>query len=326
MTIPGQHRMRRVGFLLVLLTVPVAAQTAGEKVYRLAELAPSEASLEITRAETLPELARLGFRDGRNLILDERAGDAAAMDGMARELLRAVPDAIVAIGPDAIVAAAKATRTVPIITFGNDPVQRGFAVSHARPGGNVTGVVILAEELDGKRVDILHEAVPEARRVAALLLPSLPYRASIEREMRAVAASIGMELLVVDAKGPEDYPAAFDAMRAAGVQALVITANPTFNRDAGLLAELALKRGFPMVCEWAENARSGCLLGYDPSRRELRRRVAYYVARIFLGAAPADLPIETPTRFELAINLKTAKALGLTVPASLLARADEVIE
>jgi putative ABC transport system substrate-binding protein len=174
MTIPGQHRMRRVGFLLVLLTVPVAAQTAGEKVYRLAELAPSEASLEITRAETLPELARLGFRDGRNLILDERAGDAAAMDGMARELLRAMPDAIVAIGPDAIVAAAKATRTVPIITFGNDPVQRGFAVSHARPGGNVTGVAILAEELDGKRVDILHEAVPEARRVAALLLPTLP--------------------------------------------------------------------------------------------------------------------------------------------------------
>ncbi len=326
MAAPGQHRMRRVGLLLVILAAPVTAQIGGEKVYRLAELAPSDASLEITRAETLPELAKLGFREGRNLILDERAGDAAAMDGLARELLRANPDAIVAIGPDAIGAAAKATRTVPIVTFGNDPVQRGFAVSHARPGGNVTGVVILAEELDGKRVDILHEAVPEARRVAALLLPSLPYRASTERETRAVAESSGMELLAFDATGPEDYPAAFAAMRAAGVQALVIKANPTFNRDAGLLAKLALNAGMPMVCEWAENARSGCLLGYGPSRSELRRRVAYYFARIFLGTAPADLPIETPIHFELAINLKTAKALGLTVPPSLLARADEAIE
>ncbi len=118
--------MRRVGLLLVILAAPVTAQIGGEKVYRLAELAPSDASLEITRAETLPELAKLGFREGRNLILDERAGDAAAMDGLARELLRANPDAIVAIGPDAIGAAAKATRTVPIVTFGNDPVQRGL--------------------------------------------------------------------------------------------------------------------------------------------------------------------------------------------------------
>jgi putative ABC transport system substrate-binding protein len=318
--------MRCVALLLVVLAAPVGAQAAGEKVYRLGELAPSTASLEITRGETLPELARLGFREGHNLVLDERAGDAAAMEGLARELLLAKPDAIIAIGPDAIRAAAEATRTVPIVTFGNDPVQRGFAVSHARPGGNVTGVVILAEELDGKRVDILHEAVPAARRVGALLLPSLPYRASLEREVRAVASSIGMELLAFDAAGPDDYPAAFTAMHMAGVQALVITANPTFNRDAGLLARFALETDLPMICEWAENARSGCLLGYGPSRGELRRRVAYYVARIFQGAVPAELPIETPTHFELAINLKTARALGLTIPPSLLARADELIE
>ncbi len=318
--------MRRLAFLFVILAAPVGAQAAGETVYRVGELAPSAASLEITRSETLPELARLGFREGQNLILDERAGDAAEMDGLARELLLDKPNAIIAIGPDAIRAAAEATRTVPIVTFGNDPVQRGFAASHARPGGNVTGVVILAEELDGKRVDVLHEAVPAARRVAALLLPSLPYRASIEREMRAVAASLKMELLTFDAASPNDYPAAFAAMRTAGVRALVITANAMFNRDAGLLAELALKAGLPMVCEWAENARSGCLLGYGPSRSELRRRVAYYVARILQGTAPGELPIETPTHFELAINLKTAKALGLTVPPSLLARADEVIE
>jgi putative ABC transport system substrate-binding protein len=318
--------MRRLGLLLAMLAAPALAQTAGERIFRLAELAPSAASLEITRAETLPELAKLGFREGRNLILDERAGEPADMERLARELLLAKPDAIIAIGPDAIGAGAGATKTVPIVTFGADPVRRGLAASFARPGGNVTGVVILAEDLDGKRLDVLHEAVPAARRVAALFLPTLAYRQTTERDVRTVASSSGIELLAFDAEGPDDYPAAFAAMRAAGAQALLITANATFNRDAERLAQLALETGLPMICEWAENARSGCLLGYGPSRGDLRRRVAHHVARIFQGTKPGDLPIETPTRFELAINLKTAKALGLDVPPSLLARADEVIE
>jgi putative ABC transport system substrate-binding protein len=316
----------RIAVLLLLLAGPVAAQTTTEKVYRLAELASSRASLEITRAETLPELAKLGFREGRNLTLDERAGDVTVMEGLARELLLAKPDAIIAIGPDAIRAAATATKTTPIVTFGSDPVRPGFAASFAHPGGNVTGVVILAEQLDGKRLDLLREAAPGARRVAALLLTSLPYHQSIEQEVRAVAVSSGIELLTLDAEGPDDYPAAFAAMRAAGVQALLITGNPTFNRDAALLARLALEMHLPIMCEWAENAQSGCLLGYGPNRSELRRRVAHHVARIFQGTAPGELPIEAPTHFELAINLKTAKLLGLTLPPSLLARADEVIE
>jgi putative tryptophan/tyrosine transport system substrate-binding protein len=318
--------MRRFGLLLALLAAPVMAQTAGERVFRLAELASSGPSLDITRAETLPELAKLGFREGRNLILEERAGEPAEMERLARELVLAKPDAIIGIGPDAIGAAAGATKTVPIVTFGNDPVRRGLAASYAHPGGNVTGVVILAEDLDGKRLDVLHEAVPSARRVAALYLPSLAYRDTSEREVRTVASSRDIELVAFDVEGPEHYRAAFAAMRAAGAQALLITANPTFNRDAGRLVQLALEAHLPMMCEWAENARSGCLLGYGPSRSDLRRRVAHYVARIFQGATPADLPVETPTRFELAINVKTAKALGLEVPPSLLARADEVIE
>ncbi len=318
--------MRTLALLLMMLAAPAAAQTASERVFRLAELAPSAASLEITREETLPELAKLGFREGRNLILEERAGEPAEMERLARELLLAKPDAIIAIGPDAMSAAAGATKTVPIVTFGNDPVRRGLAASYARPGGNVTGVVILAEDLDGKRLDVLHEAVPAARRVAALFLPSLAYRQTTERDVRTVASSSGIELLAFDAEGPGDYPAAFAAMRVAGAQALLITANAMFNRDARRLAQLALEMRLPMMCEWAENARSGCLLGYGPSRGDLRRRVAHHVARIFQGTMPGDLPIEMPTRFELAINLKTAKALGLEVPASLLARADEVIE
>jgi putative ABC transport system substrate-binding protein len=318
--------MRPTAVILFMLAAPAAAQTTEDRVYRLAELAPSTASLDITRAETLPELAKLGFQEGHNLTVIERAGDAATMEGLVRELLQIKPDAIIAIGPDAIRAAAETTRTVPIVTFGANPVQRGFAASLAHPGGNVTGVVILAEKLDGKRLDLLREAAPAARRVAALLLPSLPYRRPLEEDLRAVAAVRGIDLLIFEAEGPDDYPAAFAAMRSAEAQALLITGSPTFNRDSGLLARLALETHLPVMCEWAENAQSGCLLGYGPSRTELRRRLAHYVARIFKGAAPGDLPIETPTHFELAINLKTAKGLQIDVPTLLLTRADDVIE
>jgi putative tryptophan/tyrosine transport system substrate-binding protein len=318
--------MRRIALILWLIAGPVAAQTSSERVFRLAELGPSGVSLEITRAATLPELAKLGFHEGRNLVVDERSGDASAIDRLAQELLLAKPDAFIAIGPDAIRAAALATKTVPIVTFGPDLVQLGYAASFARPGGNVTGVVILTEDLDGKRAALLHEAVPAARRVAALFQPSLPYRQAIERGVRAVGASSGIEVLAFEAEGVDAYPAAFAAMRSAGAQALLITGSPTFNRDAELLARLALSAALPVMCEWADNARSGCLLGYGPNRDELRRRIAHYVARIFRGSTPNELPIEGPTHFELAVNLKTAKQLGLDVPASLLAQADEVIE
>ncbi|HKX08772.1 MAG TPA: ABC transporter substrate binding protein [Stellaceae bacterium] len=167
---------------------------------------------------------------------------------------------------------------------------------------------------------------PGAHRVAALLLKSLPNRASNERMMRDVAVRIGLAFLPFDAAGPEDYPAAFAAMRAAGAEALVIEANPIFYRDATQLAALALEGGLPTVCEWADMAQSGCLLGYGPSRTELRRRNGEQIARIFRGAAPGDLPIETATRFDFALNARTAKALGITIPPSILARADEVIE
>ena len=318
--------MRRLAFLLFMLAAPAAAQMADQRAYRLAVLNPSAASADFTRSVTLLELAKLGFREGLNLVVDERVGDAEKMGELVRELLLAKPDAIIAIGPDAISAASQATSTVPIVMFGNDPVRKGVAVSLARPGGNVTGVAILGTELDGKRLDLLREAVPAARRVAALMLSSSPDRATSEAEMRGVAAKTGIELVVLDVSGPSDYPAAFTAMPGAGAQALIIVANAIFYRDAEALARLALQAGLPTACEWAEMARSGCLLGYGPSRTALRRRLAYFVARIFQGAAPGELPIETPTLFEFAINLKTAHALDLGIPPAVLSRADEVIE
>lgn len=318
--------MRGIACLLLLIAAPVAAQTATERIYRLGELASTRDSLDITRAETLPELARLGYREGRNVFLDERVADAAAIRTVAREMVLNKPDAIIAIGAEAIDAIAGATKTVPIITYGADPVRLGLAVSLARPGGNVTGLVILAEELDAKRLDLLTEMAPRARPVAALLHRSLSYRLQIEQSLRSSAAKRGIELLTFDVDGPEEYSAAFAAMHAAGAQALVVTGSPTFNRDAELLARRALGMALPVMCEWAENAQSGCLLGYGPNRREMRHRLAHYVSRIFQGAAPADLPIETPTHFELAINLRTARTLGIEIPTSLLARADQVIE
>jgi putative tryptophan/tyrosine transport system substrate-binding protein len=318
--------MRRLALLFLVLASPAAAQAADQRVYRLGELAPTAVSLEVTRSVTVPELAKLGFREGSNLVLDERVGEADKMEEVARDLLLGNPDAIIAIGPDAVKAASQATRSVPIVMFGSDPVAMGVAASLGRPGGNVTGVAILGVQLDGKRLDLLREAVPTVRKVAALMLPSSPDRAASEAELRGVAASTGIELVVLDVTGPTDYEEAFAAMHAAGARALVIMANPIFYRDSESLARLALQAGIPTVCEWAEMARSGCLLGYGPSRPALRRRVAYFVARIFQGATPGELPIETPTVFEFAINLKTAQALGVIVPPALLSRADEVID
>ena len=319
--------MRRSLAVLLVLMAPFIAPTAEERVYRLAELEPTAAALELTHSLTLPELAKLGFNEGRNLVLDNRVGDPVAMGQFARGLVRAHADAIVAIGNDAISAVHEATSTVPVVIFGTDPVENGWAESLAHPGGNITGVAVLQRELDGKRLDLLHEAVPTARRVAVLLAPrSNPGRQPSEREISAVAAHIRIKILTFEAAGSEDYPAAFAAMREAGAQGLLIMAHPTFYPDAEPLARLALQAGLPTVCGWAEMARSGCMIGYAPSRPELRRRMAYHVALIFQGAAPADLPIEQPTRYELAVNLQIAKALGLTIPPSILARADEVIE
>ena len=165
--------------------------------------------------------------------------------------------------------------------------------------------------------------MPSAQHLAALLVPPSP---GSEREMLAAASNAGVELRVYPVTGPDEYAASFAKMRAEGAQALAITGNPMLYRDGERLAKLALDAGLPTACEWAEMARSGCLFGYGPDRAELRRRVAYYIAHIFRGSAAGDLPLELPSHYEFAINLKIAKALGLTIPQSILASADEAIE
>jgi putative tryptophan/tyrosine transport system substrate-binding protein len=310
--------------LMAAIATPAHAQRP-DRVYRLGHLAASTLGEQFSRDLLMPELAKLGFVEGRNLVVEWRVGNAAAHPDLTRELLAARPDAIVALGP-AVIGAHAATRSVPIVGFGTDPVEIGLAASFARPGGNVTGIVILAGELDAKRLDLLRDALPGRRRVAALLSSTAPASRWSERDMRAVATSAAIDLLVFSVAAPADYASAFTAMREAGAEALVIAASPRLNNDMKDLAALALQARLPTICEWARSAHEGCLIGYGPERLALLRRNADQLARIFRGTAPGEIPIEQPTVFELAVNLKVARTLGIDLPAALVTRADEVIE
>jgi putative tryptophan/tyrosine transport system substrate-binding protein len=309
-----------------LLPSLASAQEPG-RVYRMAVISPSEAAVELIRNLQLPELARLGFVVGRNLTLTTHAGVPARMPELAREAIATKPDVVIAVSTVAILAVKEASSTVPIAMsfIGEDPVAKGLAVSLARPGGSATGVAMMAAQLDGKRASLLHEFVPAARRIA-ILTGRPPRHAEGAEEAQRVARELGLETDVFYADEPADYVAAFAGMRTARSEALVIISAPDFFRDAALLSRLALEAGLPTVCEWASMAHDGCLIGYGPNFAALWRRPAEYVAQILRGAKPGELPIEQPTLFEFAVNLKTAKALGLTIPESALQRADEVFE
>ncbi len=233
-------------------------------------------------------------------------------------------DIIVAVSPPAIVAAKQATSTIPIVMAfwgGEGLVESGVVASFARPGGNITGIYMLAAELDAKRFELLLEALPNARRVAVLN----PGDGWTFTEVRQAARAAGIQLHITAPPGPEGYDRVFDTMARARVDAVLVLSFPRFNYEHQRIIEAAAKRRIPAMYEWGEIARDGGLMAYGPVRSELHRRVAIYVDRILKGANPGDLPVEQPTKFEFVVNLKTAKALGLTIPQSILARADEVI-
>jgi putative ABC transport system substrate-binding protein len=328
--------MKRRDLLLIALVVPLLptptpAQTQ-EKVWRVNVLTPNRFGESTIRQFTLPELARLGFEEGRNLAYHVFSADEQheRLPALAAELVATKPDVIIAVGPSSIKAARAATSTIPIVMSfgGEDPVTAGWAQSYARPGGNITGVVMLSPELDGKRFHVLHEAFPSRRRVAVLFhtqARTVPDD-RFTRHVQAAARSSGVEILTFYAADSAEYGSVFEAIRSARPDALQIASSPVFTSDAGRLAELAIAAGLPTICEWPDSAKKGCLLGYGPDRIELRRRTAEFIARIFQGTAAGELPIEDPTKFELVINLRTAKALGIEVPSSLVAQADDVVE
>jgi putative ABC transport system substrate-binding protein len=276
-------------------------------------------------------LRELGYVEGQNIVLEYRwaHGKAERLPDLATELVRLKVDFIIAASTPAVLAARQATLTVPIVMAGGvaDPVAQGLAASLARPGGNITGVNLLAgSEIGGKYLEIFKEAVPRLSRVSVLWNPGNPSHPLLVKEMEAAARVLGIRLHPTEARTPDDYDSAFSAMTRAGADGVFIMTDPNAFLHRKRLADLAAKSRLPSMHSLIEPVEAGGLLAYAANFPDVARRAATYVDKIVKGAKPGDLPIEQPTKFELVINLKTARALGLTVPPSLLQRADQVIE
>jgi putative tryptophan/tyrosine transport system substrate-binding protein len=314
------------GFGSALLPRVARAQTPG-RTYRVAVISPSSASATEIREVVLPELARLGFAEGRNLVVTMHVGTPNELSGLGLAALAMKPDVVIASTNAGVRAMLEHSKTMPIVMAfaGEDPVANGLAASLANPGGSVTGLTNQSTELDGKRLALLHEAFPAARRIAILAIPPPRHVDSI-REMQRIAELLKLETKAFYAHEEAAYPAAFAAMRAFGAAAVAIPSAPENLRDGALLARHALEAKLPVICEASSMARAGCLLAYGVNRVSFRKRAAHFVAKILNGEAPGNIPIELPTTFEFAINLKTAKHLGLELPTSILLRANEVIE
>jgi putative ABC transport system substrate-binding protein len=306
-----------------LLTVPLTATAQlAAKVWRIGYLTPAEAPWEWT-----DPLRELGYVDGQTARFELRTAqnELERLPALAADLVRTPVDIIVAASPPAIVAAKQATSTVPIVMAfwgGEGLLESGVVASFARPGGNVTGVYMLAAELDAKRLELLLEAVPQARTVGVLNTGpgwSLTH-------LQHVAETHKIALRLNEVPRPEGYDATFAAMSQAQVDAVLVPSFPRFYRDHQLIIEAAATHRTPAIYEWGDMARAGGLLAYGPVIAEIDQRVATYVHKILTGAKPADLPVEQPMKFELVINLKTAQALGLTLSPAFLFRADEVIK
>jgi putative ABC transport system substrate-binding protein len=321
--------MDRRRFLLTsvagMLAAPLAAEAQpARKVWRVGYLTP----IEVPRAQLLEALRDLGYVEGQALRLEVRSAEnnLDRLPELAVALEQAKVDLIVAVSPPAIRAASQATKTIPIVMAfwgGEGLIESGIVTSFARSGTNVTGIYMFAAELDAKRLGLLLEAMPSAKRVG-VLNPGLGW--GDFAQVRAVAQAAKVQLRMIDIPGSTSYERAFESMASERIEALLVPSFPRFYQDQQQIVELARRRRIPAMYEWGDMARAGGLMGYGPVLLDLNRGVAVYVDKILKGARPGDLPIEQPTKFELVINLKTARALGVALSPPLLARADQVIE
>jgi putative ABC transport system substrate-binding protein len=272
-------------------------------------------------------LRELGYVEGQNIITEYRFAErgAAELDELGSELLRLKVNVILASATPAAAAAKNLTRTVPIVFAGVvDPVDSGIVSSLSRPGGNITGTTLISIDLATKRVELLKEIVPRLSRVAVLGNPEHPSYASQIRTIESGARALGVQVNVIGVSTPDEFEAAFRTARKA--QVLIQLDDVLFTSHRNSLVELAAANRLPVIYGFREHVEAGGLMSYGPSLRELYRRAAVFVDKILKGAKPADLPVEQPTKFELMINLKTAKALGITIPDAVLLRADEVLQ
>jgi putative tryptophan/tyrosine transport system substrate-binding protein len=320
-------------FVLALLLSPLAAdaQQSG-KVWRIGILfASGERDLS---TQTGLSALRLGLQDrgwteGRNIAFEIRyvGGRPDRAPALAAELVRSNVDIILTSGTELILAAQKASSAIPVVMVGiGDPVGSGIVASLARPGGHVTGLSLIAPDLAAKRLELAQETLPGLAHVAILWNPNNASVTLRFKETEAAARVMGLKLHSIEARQPRDFEKDLEAAARAGAQALITTEDALMIGQRAEFIRLAIKHRLPAISGLRVFADAGSLLSYGPNNPDLWRRAAGYVDKIFAGARPADLPVEQPTKFELVINLKTAKALGLTIPPSLLMRADEVIE
>jgi putative ABC transport system substrate-binding protein len=329
--------MERRTFMAMLTGGIVAAPLAAEaqqaaKVPRIGILALHLAAGPRVYEPFLQGLRDLGYVEGRSVVIEygDAEGKPERFPALATELVALKVDVILAPGTPQTLAAKQATRTLPIVFAAvGDPVADGLVTSLARPGGNATGLSFQSPELVGKRLEHLKQAVPGVTRVAVLWQPGVVSERTEKdmlKEAEVATRALGVRLQVVEARGPQDFDRAFSDMTRARAGALTVWGSSMFFAERRRLVDLAAKNRLPALYPLREQVDAGGLMSYGPNLADLFRRAATYVDKILKGAKPADLPVEQPTKFELVINLKTAKALGLTIPPSLLGRADEVIQ
>ena len=320
----------------LVMSLAIAAQPAG-KVARIGLLSPtvppdmsrSPGDLAVLFAAFREGLRELGYVEGQTVKIESRAaeGHYDRLPGLAADLVNLKVDVIVTYGTPASQAAKRATSTIPIVMAAIiDPVASGLVASLARPGGNVTGQSMMSPDLVEKQLQILKELVPRVSRVALLHNPANPGNAPQVRHAQDAVRALGVRLQLLGARGPGEIDSAFAAMTSEQAGAVIVLVDAMLQDNRAHIADLAARHRLPAVYGLSEYAEAGGLLTYGPSRLDMFRRAATYVDKILKGARPGDLPVEQPTKFELVINLKTAKALGLTIPQSILARADQSIQ
>jgi putative tryptophan/tyrosine transport system substrate-binding protein len=308
---------------------PLAAYAQQKVMPVIGYLHFGSANLAPTPAVFLQGLSETGYVAGQNVIIEYRwaEGHYDRLPGLAADLVSRKADLIAAFGPPPARAAKSATSTIPIVfTVGTDPVADGLVVSLARPGGNATGFTNLAVELVPKRLDLLCELVPQARVIALLVNPNNPYTEPMTRGVQEAARVKGVQLQILTASTESEIDAAFATLVKLHADALLTGDDVLFTSRRDQITALAARHAVPAIYQFREFAAAGGLISYGSSLTDTTRLVGIYAGRILKGEKPADLPVQQPTKFELVINMKTAKALGLTMPQSLLARADEVIE
>jgi putative ABC transport system substrate-binding protein len=316
----------------MFLATPLAAdaQQAGKMVrIGLLSYAASDSGGDARWKAFREQLRELGYVEGQNVTFEFRWGDqqVGRLRSLAAELVSAKADILVTAGSEAALAARQATRSIPIVmATGADPVRLGVVASLARPGGNVTGMFSLSNELAGKRLEFLKQLIPRVSRVAFLHHSDNRASALTLREAQSAASPLGLVVQAVDVRGPKELDAAFVAMKRAHAEALMVSETTAFFAERRRIADLALMHRLPTSAQAKEYAEAGALFSYGTDYLDLFRRAAMYVDKILKGAKPGDLPIEQPTKFEFVVNLRTAKALGLTIAQSVLLRADEVIQ